>query len=187
FRRGRVPRVPPYAGFRSARARSASSSPRSPRRGASGTRPARACGYASSRGVAARGSGAAPRALPRARNRAPATPRVPARAAPPRPTAAAARCGSTNAAARAGPAPGPPPPPLQQAPGRRGGTGRRLGEPVALHALQLALEKPPVELRVVRDEQVVPGKGQEAAHDGPHRRRPPQLRVAQPRQPRDRV
>ena len=83
--------------------------------------------------------------------------------------------------------PDAPPPPLQQAPGQRGGTERRLGEPVALHALQLALEKPPVELRVVRDEQVVPGKGQEAAHDGPHRRRPPQLRVAQPRQPRDRV
>ena len=78
-------------------------------------------GRASSPAAAARGSGAAPRARPRARSRARATRSAPARAGPPRPRAAGARCGSTSAAGRAGRAPG-----RRRAPARGGrGTGRR--------------------------------------------------------------
>ena len=91
------------------------------RRGAAGRRRAPSGGCASSPAARARGSAAAPRARPRARSRARATRSARARAAPPRPTAAGARSGSTSAAVRAGRARG-----RRRAPARGGrGRGRR--------------------------------------------------------------
>src|SRR5215203_2794832 len=81
----------------------------------------------------------------------------------------------------------PPQPPFEQPSCECRRAQRWLRQPPALANQQLTLEEALVEPRVVRNEQVLAGEGEEAGEHLPHRRRATKLVGAQPGESLDRA